>query len=269
MASTARAGKPPVDQATEGAAVVARALLSVIKAVQALAPSVSFLPSDPEGDLRTAVFQAEQRPGAGPAQQAAAGLNVLAQEIASVGGVAQLALMPTIQTVSAPLALPNAAGVAVAAASAAAGQSAPVLAAGQSAAAQTAQLQSAYMPPTNGGPTDANGPPGAMAQTVQNGMQAASQAAGSAQAAGAAQAANSMVSQVMPQAMASYAAGQVQGMTPTQAAAATGLNPADIKKDRLDQAANVAAGAAPTTPFPVVPVVVGGGLVVALATGVI
>lgn len=128
-------------------------------------------------------------------------------------------------------------------------------------AAYDAQMASAY-PPV-----------GTISSTTGQAMQTYSSAAeqvGAPQAAGAAMAAQQMVQGVVPQAMASYAAQQVAGKTPEQLRAEFGVtvNQAD---PRVAGAAAVAAGGEPsTTPGWLVPAAVGGGgLLVALVTGVI
>jgi hypothetical protein len=101
-ASTAQGGKPPVDQVTESAVIVAQALLQVIQAI----PGVQGLPANPEGDLRTATFQAEQKLGLDRA--ASVGLQALANDIAAVAQAVQAAgfVLPQASSAQAQSAAP-------------------------------------------------------------------------------------------------------------------------------------------------------------------
>jgi hypothetical protein len=117
-------------------------------------------------------------------------------------------------------------------------------------------------------------PPGEIAPTTDaafQATQAATQGMPVQQAAVGAQ--QEIVGGVIPQAMASYAAGQVAGKTPQQIEAEYGVPAGQVDQSRLQEAEAVAAGAEPTasgTPGWVLPVAAGGGgLLLALATGVI
>ena len=79
------------------------------------------------------------------------------------------------------------------------------------------------------------------------------------------------MSGVAPQAMASYAAGQVAGKTPEEIEQEFGVPAGDVKQSRLQEAGAVARGEEPTASAGgwALPVVAGGGLLVALATGAI
>lgn len=106
-------------------------------------------------------------------------------------------------------------------------------------------------------------------QPPLHGAPAAAQYAGQA---GAVQAQGYLVGQVAPQAMASYAAQEVAGKTPEQISAETGLSVEEINRTRVEEAEKVAAGAEPSkeTPGWVAPAAVaGGGLILALATGIL
>jgi hypothetical protein len=117
----------------------------------------------------------------------------------------------------------------------------------------------------------------AAAQQAQQYQQAAAAgqpaaAAQYAQQAGAVQAQGVIVDDVAPQAMASYAAQQVAGKTPEQVEREFGVSREEIKEERIEKAELVAAGAEPPkeTPGWVAPAAVaGGGLLVALATGIL
>jgi hypothetical protein len=117
-------------------------------------------------------------------------------------------------------------------------------------------------------------PPGEIAPATDaafQATQAATQGMPVQQAAVGAQ--QDIVDHVAPQAMASYAAQQVAGKTPAQIEAEYGVPAGQVDQSRLAEAGAVAAGAEPTasgSPGWVLPAAVGGGgLLLALATGVI
>ena len=117
-------------------------------------------------------------------------------------------------------------------------------------------------------------PPGEIAPTMQAAFDAtASGYASNPQAQGAVQAQGQLVERVMPQAMASYAAGQSAGRSREELAAELGVPANQISQERLDEANAVAAGAEPSAagkPGWVLPAAIGGGgLLLALVTGVI
>lgn len=117
-------------------------------------------------------------------------------------------------------------------------------------------------------------PVGENASTLQatvEAAQASPQAQANPVAQGAIQATGDIAGSVIPQSMASYAAGQVQGKTPEQIEQEFGIKKDEIVSGRIDEAGAVAAGAEPSkeTPGWVLPAAIGGGgLLVALAAGV-
>jgi hypothetical protein len=114
-----------------------------------------------------------------------------------------------------------------------------------------------------------------MAPTVQAATQAVAESpqyATTPVQQGGVQAAGQIVGQVVPQAMASYAAGQVAGKTKEQLAIELGIKPEEISDARLTEANAVAAGEEPskgTHPLVYVGATAAGGLLLALATGLI
>jgi S-adenosylmethionine/arginine decarboxylase-like enzyme len=130
-------------------------------------------------------------------------------------------------------------------------------------------------------------PPGQIASTIQSSTSAVEQTSSqlysqysatgnpaaytAARQAGAAGATGEIVGGVMPQAMASYAAQQVEGMSPEEVYAKYGVTKEEILSGRLEGAGAVAAGGEPSkTPGWLLPAAAaGGGLVLALATGVL
>ena len=115
-------------------------------------------------------------------------------------------------------------------------------------------------------------PPGQIAETASAAVNAtAAQYQGNPSVQGSVAAQGQIVQGVIPQGMASYAAGQVQGKTPEQLAAELGVSVEDIKSGRIGEAGAVAAGAEPSgaTPGWVLPAAIGGGgLLIALVGGV-
>lgn len=116
-------------------------------------------------------------------------------------------------------------------------------------------------------------PPGELAETSQAAFAStAAQLQGNPVAQGSIEAQGQIVKDVIPSAMASYAAGQVAGRTREDVAAELGVRPEEVSEERLAEANAVASGADPTkaTPGWALPAAIGGGgLLVALATGVI
>lgn len=146
-------------------------------------------------------------------------------------------------------------------------------AADQAAAQQAAADQAAAVQAMEQAAASAYPPVGQMASTTQTANQAVANQYERFDPvkAGAVDATNQMIGNVAPQAMASYAANQVAGKTPAQLSAQYGIPQDKIQQGRIDQAANVAQGNPVSSPFPVLPVAAaaGGGLILALATGII